>query len=135
MTEKQRIERIAELLVKAFMLSRADEVVARYGHESDQEAQKAAREPTDEERIIIYLQCGSASPKELSAFLGFSRRTLNRITSKLISDGVIVRKGRTKRTEYELGYRLKADYVLPRRYSVHSTLDSDPTPSHLQISG
>jgi len=102
MTEKQRIERIAELLVKAFMLSRADEVAARYGHESDQETKKAAREPTDEEKIIIYLQRGSASPKELSAFLGLSPRTLIRITSKLISDGVIVRKGLTKRTEYYL---------------------------------
>src|SRR5262249_35110779 len=102
MTEKQRIERIAELLVKAFMLSRADEVAARYRYGSYKEAKSTTREPTDEERIVEYLQRGSASPKELSAFLGFSRRTLNRITSKLISDGVIVRKGRTKRTEYEL---------------------------------
>lgn len=102
MTEKQRIKRIAELLARALMLHRANEILARYDYEFSLGGEKPTRELTDEERIVAYLRRGSASPLELSAFLGLPRRTLNRRTSKLISDEVIVRKGRTKRTKYQL---------------------------------
>ena len=110
MTEKQRLQRICELLAKACMLdwasAEAGESPALSSYESPRKANKPAREPTDEERIITYLQRGPASPKELSSLLRLSRRTLNRRISKLIFAGVVVRKGRTKRTEYDLKYHL-----------------------------
>ena len=106
MTEKERLRRICELLAKACMLYWASvevgETPAPPRHESPSKARTPVREPTDEERIVTYLQRGPASPKELSALLRLSRRTLNRRISELISDGAVVCKGLTKRTEYYL---------------------------------
>ena len=105
MTEKERLQRICELLAQACMLYWASvevgEILAPPG-QSPSKTRTPVREPTDEERIVTYLQRGPASPKELSALLRLSRRTLNRRISELISDGAVVCKGLTKRTEYYL---------------------------------